>query len=516
MDTIDLFGSGMTKLIYSGVMPDNFDVQLSIIEDPARFVKSAAASGGLFDYEALKPDADHVGIHVLALGDAERYGANRNGDLFSKSANQKYHDTFVKLGAVFRHHQNKDRNKSLGKIAASAHNDEMSRVELFLHANKKAAAEELDRLEKNGEIPVSMACRVSYDRCSICNNLRKSSKDPNQCDHVKYELGKVAEDGRITGTWNDEPRFFDLSFVWRPADRIAWSLKTASDGLMDSVKLAEEAGLYLPENVALDSDHKMAKLAVAKEIAAMERKLQEIAANGPKTPAELRLWEFRKAACTRLTKEALDALRAYEPADTFRILAERGIVMGPQDFFTYIMGKSAADLPLDGVCAAVAGIFDELEKQGQLTDLAADGSYDAGIVDPYADNSRRLQPLEKLAADVQSIASFDPAIAGHRAIEATVDGFNPTISPTDKNFGGELEKYLATRYAMYKLAAVCAMKEHNRNLDECTVALGPVTDSAYSEAALPPLVLGVHSGFHAEIVAHRSSRRPGSLISSSL
>ena len=164
-------------------------------------------------------------------------------------------------------------------------------------------------------------------------------------------------------------------------------------------------------------------------------------------------------------------MRGHEPADAFRILAGRGIVLGPRDFFSYAMGKAAADLPMDAVCAAVAGIFDRLEKSGGLVGIAADSSYDARAIGADDAWSGRLRPLEKLANDMRPSASFDPAVAGHRAIEATVDGRTPSISVPDKIVDGELEKYLAARYATYKLAAVCAMKEHSNNLDECTVAL---------------------------------------------
>jgi len=471
MNSNDLAGTGMTKLIYSGSLPDNFDMQLEIIEDPAKFVKRAAANGGLFDYEALKPDADHVGIHVLALGDFERYGSNRNGDGFSKAANRAYHDTFVKLGAVFRHHQNKDRNKSLGKIAASAYNEDMGRIELFLHANKKACAEELERLEKNGEIPCSMACRVSFDRCLICNNLRKSAKDPNQCDHVKYELGKVAEDGRVTCTMNDEPRFFDLSFVWRPADRIAWSLKTASDGQMDSVKLAEEAGLYLPEQVALDSDAKLRKLAVAKDLARYERKYLEMAATAPVAGADCRLWELRKSAATSVDDATIEKLREHEPGDVFYVMANHQVVLDPASFLKYALGKAAAGVPVAAVRDRVRGIFDELEKKGELCSIAADSAYDARIPEAYSAVPRTFPELERLVTGVAPLASFAVKMANHRTVEATIAGDSPSVRRGEENSGGELAKYLATRYATYKLAAVCAMQALHKDMDECTVAL---------------------------------------------
>lgn len=471
MNANDLVDAGMTKLIYSGSLPDNFDLRMEIVEDPAQFVKRASVSGGLFDYEALKAGADHVGVHVLALGDSERYGFNRNGDGFPKVANQAYHDTFVKLGGVYRHHQNKDRSKALGKIAASAYNDDMGRIELFLHVNKQAAAEELEKLAKNGEIPVSMACRVSHDRCSICNNLRKSAKDPNQCEHVKNDLGKVAEDGRVTGTYNDEPRFFDLSFVWRPADRIAWSLKTASDGQMDSIKLAEEAGLYLPEHVALDSDAKMRKLAVAKVLAGYERKYLELAASRPVSGHDCRLWELRKSAATSVDDATLEKLREYEPGDVFYVMASHQVVLDPASFLKYALGKAAADIRVDDVRDRVRGIFSELEKRGELCAIAADSAYDARMPEAYSPSPRSLAALERLVEGVAPLASFEIKAANHRTVESTIAGENPSVRGGKENSGGELAKYLASRYATYKLAAVCAMQALHKDMDECTVAL---------------------------------------------
>ena len=83
--------SGMTKLIHSGALPEYFDTHMTLIEDPARFVKAAAESGGTFDYEKLAPPKDHVGIHLIALGDVEHYGFNRNGDGFPKTACEAFH-----------------------------------------------------------------------------------------------------------------------------------------------------------------------------------------------------------------------------------------------------------------------------------------------------------------------------------------------------------------------------------------------------------------------------------------
>lgn len=147
----------MVKLIHSGSFDETIGVGAEIIRREGELNKQASTIFGK-EYEDLKPDDKHVGIHVVALGDAEHYGENRNGDLFSKKACVEYHPTFVKYGHVFRHHRNKDPEKSIGIIKASAYNEPMGRIELFIHADKEKAAPEIERLEKEGEIPFSMAC----------------------------------------------------------------------------------------------------------------------------------------------------------------------------------------------------------------------------------------------------------------------------------------------------------------------------------------------------------------------
>lgn len=107
---------------------------------------------------SLRPEKGKTYIHLLALGDGDTYGCNRNGDYFSKEANQKYHSTFVTKAKFFRHHQNKDTDPSYGEVKLSEYNPKMHRVELVVALDNNKAQEELDILEKKGEFPVSMAC----------------------------------------------------------------------------------------------------------------------------------------------------------------------------------------------------------------------------------------------------------------------------------------------------------------------------------------------------------------------
>jgi len=456
----------MTKLIYSGTLPAELGYSIRLIEDPAELQKTAAALGDV-DYEAVMPDKAHVGIHLIALGDFEHYGSNRNGDSFPKVACVAYHHTFVKNGHLHRHHQNEDPEKRLGDIKLSVYNEPMGRIELFVHADREKAAEELTKLEKDGEIPVSMACRVKFDRCNICNTLRKSAADPAMCDHIRFNLGKVAEDGRVTCTHNDEPNFFDVSFVFRPADRIAWSLKTAVAGDLDSVKLAEASGIWVPEHVALDSKQAQAKRELLHKFAAAEELLFGLAQKSPETMTgrERELWEFRKAAAVDQTfsDETIERLRQYEPADVLYHLAAENVVLDPVSFFKYAMGKDMAEIGelFDSIKATLAaGVFTRLEKSGTAVSACNDDFFDVDL-DPARSEPFGKSPLAVIVRE-RGQASFADKHASRRAVEATIEGKTAEIGGNSKF---SLEKQaeavanaLAERYASYKLAAVTAMQ----------------------------------------------------------
>ena len=157
----------MVKLIESSQFADVPEIGAKFAEfnSPAMSKEAETIFGQ--SYDSLKPTDDrYVGIHLTALGDEETYGPNRNSDSFPKEACVKYHDTFVKHGHVFwRHHNDAEKDEILGTVKASAYNDKMGRVELFIWADKDKAKAGLDTLEKTGEASFSMACRVPWDEC---------------------------------------------------------------------------------------------------------------------------------------------------------------------------------------------------------------------------------------------------------------------------------------------------------------------------------------------------------------
>ncbi len=187
------------------------------------------------------------GLYVLvsALGAAEYWGSNVNGDAFPEKAlihspsgwndlpvsrmkdvakDWAYgYPTFMNA-YPYKHHVNKDPSRAFGHVVLAVWNPKMFRVELVVYLDKalckKHSAEDVYERIENGEFPdVSMGCKVPYDRCSICDHKSKTQKD--YCYHAKYEMNKIYPDGRKVCVINDFPRFFDISFVFIGADKSA-------------------------------------------------------------------------------------------------------------------------------------------------------------------------------------------------------------------------------------------------------------------------------------------------------
>ena len=187
------------------------------------------------------------GIYVLvsALGAAEYWGSNVNGDSFPEAALVHSPDDWLKkplqemqdIGKKweygyptfmnahpYKHHVNKDPTRAFGHVVLSVWNPKMHRVELVIFLDKelckKHGAEDVYERIENGEFPdVSMGCKVPYDRCSICDHKSKTTKD--YCFHAKNEMNKIYPDGRKVCVINDFPKFFDISFVFIGADKSA-------------------------------------------------------------------------------------------------------------------------------------------------------------------------------------------------------------------------------------------------------------------------------------------------------
>lgn len=191
---------------------------------------------------------DKVAFYNRALGSYEAFGLNRNGDGFEADWLRRNHDTFVKNGHYFKHHQNKDPALGRGRPVASAYNEKTAMVDLIIVADKDKCEEQIQALERGQRVPTSMGAKVAFDVCTICEN-RAPNRD-SYCEHVKtaamepYGMSRVLPDGRVCGVLNPNPGFFDISDVIVGAAAESETLmKVASHGKLSGADLAVLTGL---------------------------------------------------------------------------------------------------------------------------------------------------------------------------------------------------------------------------------------------------------------------------------
>lgn len=228
----------------------------------------------------VKPENNIVKALVLAMSATEYYGPNRNGDGFAETKKKigddwavkpdetlpKWHCTFEDSAHVFRHHVNKDPQKSLGPVYDSIYNWNMHRVELLVGIDLNAGSRIAERIRGEEYPPVSMGCRIDYDVCNICGNRAPRMRD--YCKHVSgdhpdYGMNELLDDGRRCFVWNPAPKFFDLSYVFEPADEIGRTMKLVAEP-KDCEKTAsqkkEDTNIYPVSGRTKEANRKRADL----------------------------------------------------------------------------------------------------------------------------------------------------------------------------------------------------------------------------------------------------------------
>lgn len=229
--------------------------------DTSRITKHASEA---LDYiKNVAPEPGHTLMLLLALGATEAYGPNRNGDGFSEhpvpargkvaSASRRWfvppgeeltqhYQSFEKNPAhTFKHHVNRDPAKASGVVKRAFWNPRMHRVELLAKVSNELDPEWVQRTNDGEFVPVSMGCRIKRDVCSICGNEAPTRAD--YCEHAKFAMNTIMPDGQKVFVHNPSPDFFDISRVFRPADRIGYTLKKVAEvyEVRSSAELGERA-----------------------------------------------------------------------------------------------------------------------------------------------------------------------------------------------------------------------------------------------------------------------------------
>lgn len=403
----------------------------------------------------IKPKPGKTYIHVLAVGDTEKFGYNKNGDGFRAGENARCHTRFVEKGAVHKHHQNKDPSKAVGRCIASAHNADMSRIELIDELDNEKCAAEIAKYEAGEDLPVSMGCRVAYDVCSICNH--KAPNPSFYCQHTKEALGRILDDGRVVGVDNPNPGYFEHSLVIRPADRIGYAFrKVASDGMSpveSSVELFKAAGIWSPEEATLlEAGDKYAhRAAILAKLAQMEKEI-----DGVLTPVDSAI--SKSAPGETLSQEDLKDVGKFGVQQLLGRMGQARVMLPVKDFIKLLNAASQTEIAdPDDVGPAVRsvshGIFGELADDAVGT--CCNNAFDAPDFETTPPQHvlrlvRRIEPDAGISPDTLDRRISMVIVSGDKPSEkVSTDRLVPTSYKQDP-----LVKNIARAYAMYKLAVL--------------------------------------------------------------
>lgn len=328
--------------------------------------------------DGIETNDKHLYVLVNALGAGEYYGSNINGDYFEESelnppcgTEMFGYKTFGKSG-VYRHHKNKDINRSMGEVVCSCYNKVMHRVELIIRIDREKAFEEghrdlVDRLDAGEHPAVSMGCKVKYDVCSICGNKSKTRKD--YCVHTKSMMGKVYPDGRKVFVYNPKPRFFDISFVVIGADRTSYAMaKVASVHGGSSALAAEEAQIRDGDAVNILKE----KMASKQKVSNMLKKIPGMSAKVMPT-----IERSEKV----LPGNMLDSLAKHPLKDVLTTSAATGIVLQPREYQKIVL-----------IQIGKPGLANRLHESGTVfkPSMGVDRSIELGQKGNYAKSIRDI------------------------------------------------------------------------------------------------------------------------------
>ena len=430
--------------------------------------------------KSVKPQPGKTYILVLALGASEWYGPNRNGDGFSEDWLRKKYKTFETDATVFRSHVNKDPAKGFGKVVKSFYNEDMHRVELVLEIDNDKAPDIVEKINNGEQVAVSMGCRIKWDVCSICSN--KAPKRDDYCDHAKFQLNDILPDGRIVFVDNPDPTFFDISVVWRPADRTGYMLKkVAYDQSLPFVGSSAEQAEKVAARTVLAS--------ILRKVADIDKIVSGVGFGTTQDSSLTGQWTSKVVPKVLANYKSIDnADLGWLSGKNFpRVLAtlsEMGIFLATPEFLDMFFLKATGKPATPGLASKLISV------QGDLFNMMADNPcvveslLNTGVL---GDESTETLPdvAEKMSAylphrgwaesGLRKLA-YDPLASSYR--DPFVGGRMETKSYTDPRTG---KTYVTSGDAIYS-------GEQEAARDNAASLLGAAALAATTYLALAPFV----------------------------
>lgn len=443
---------------------NDFDFHIEsvqLLRDSGSQLTKRASAKELLKYSKTKDQED---LHLIALGAYEGTGYNRNGDAFTEADCRKNHTYFSRANrAVHRHHKNKPADPKFGNIKAAAYNEPMKRIELIVGLDRDKCADILDEQEKTGNTNWSMASKQAYDICSWCGHKAKTDKD--RCEHIPSHLGEINKTGEMCGMVNPDPRWFEISYVRRPADRIGMSLgKMASDSaikpMLPKDYLQIYGDIYVPDDLYI-SKKASDKRDLIKKLAELEKHVEGISQGHASNSRDQFIHQHaaKLNASPGVQPDVMDHLRQMEPSQVLKTLADQGIIFKPEDFAKYLFDNRVSDQHVQGAKTHLPHMYSNLEESND-TEVANNEKFE-----PSSDGSRAPAELKNTAHKMHGEHSLFGKPAMHRQMLAHGDHqLHPHNSHMQSKVG--FDKAFAKQYAAYKLAALNYLDEQGKLDDD--------------------------------------------------
>jgi hypothetical protein len=393
--------------------------------------------------------------------DIQVHNSNRNGDCFLEKDCIKNHHYFSdSKRAVHRHHQNKPNDPKYGTIKASAYNDKMRRIELVVGLDRDKCADILDEQERTGNTNWSMAAKMASDLCSWCGHRAKTEND--RCDCVKNHLGEINKEGEMCRMINTpDPRWFEISYVRRPADRIGMSLsKLASDltykPLPPSHFLNLYSDIYIPDELMI-SKKASDKRELLTKLAELEKYVDAVTKGNPVTSKDKFIKEHghKLKHTPNIDSNSIDSLRKLDPGTVLKTLADHGIVLKPEDFSRYVFDDKVKPERVEGMKTHLPHIYNKLDN---------DKAVNSETFDPSL-HTHTPHDLDKTVKGLEEGHSLKEGPVVRRLMIVICGSGNikreeqePTKEACDLEF--------AKKYAEYQLASLNYINEQGKLTDD--------------------------------------------------
>jgi hypothetical protein len=422
---------------------------------------SLIKSAGI-DVSDVHSEPGKTKLHVLALGAGEYWGANRNGDFFPEDALIEYHPTFVKYGHFHKNHKNKSSDPKYGVVEKSWYNPKMHRVELIVALDNNKNNDVLNALERSEDIPVSMAAKLPFDICSICGHKRTTPRPKDTCSHIKDDLTKIKDDGKQVYCINTEPKFFDISKVWKPADRTAYVLRKVAS-LNKKASVSPPKRIFQPYRKLTKTA--LSKIALIKKLSELEKRIEgELA--GKVEDGKIKALK-KGVAKANLPEDILKLMKNTSNSKNFSTLADKGILLRPKEFIRIVL-KEPKPRVEDSALSLIKGIFSRMSRMSNLDDFYPVDDLDfrrspgisrlSRLLDPFV-GARSIFTKPTLNRTVIIVTSRKP-MSEELSLE---DKKSDKSDKIKKEGSASLPLALATTYGLYKVSALEYIKNNTKD-----------------------------------------------------